>query len=290
MNQVLWSDSVCQLSDQSDSFCQLSYLPCMYFGLTVSVSWATFHESSPLVWQFLSAELPSMNQVLWSDSVCQLSYLPWIKYFGLTVSVSWVCTLVWQCLSAELPSMYQVLWSDSVCQLSYLTFHESSPGLTVSVSWATFHVCTLVWQCVSWVTFHESSPLVWQCLSAELPSMNQVLVCQCLSAELPSMNQVLWSDSVCQLSYLPWIKSLVWQFLSAELPSMNQVLWSDSVCQLSYLPWIKSFGLTVSVSWATFHESSPLVCQCLWLGQFTETSTTRSLPLVSVSKGCIFLL
>ena len=302
MNQVLWSDS----------FCQQSYLPCIKsFGLTVSVSrvtfhvssplvWqflsaVTFHESSPLVWQFLSAELPSINQVLWSDSFCQQSYLPWIKSFGLTVSVSWATfhessPFVWQFLSAELPSMnQQVLWSDSVCQLSYLPWINKSFGLIVSVSW---------------VTFHESSPLVWQFLSAELPSMYQVLLSDSFCSyhvssplvwqflqQLPSMNQVLLSDSFCQLSYLPWIKSfgltvsvsrvtfhessplvwqclsaeylLVWQCLSAELPSMYQVLWSDSVCQLSYLPWIKSFGLTVSVSWATFHESSPLVWQCL---------------------------
>ena len=224
-------------------------------------SWVTFHVSSPLVCQCLSAEWPSMYQVLWSASVCQPSHLPCIKYCGL---------------SAESPSMYQVLWSASVCQLSYLPCIKYC-GLPVSVSWATFHV---------------SSTLVWQFLSAELPSMYQVLwsasVCQLsylpcikycgLPAEVPSMNQVLWSDSFCQLSYLPWIKSfgltvsvswatfhvsspLVWQFLSAELPSMNQVLLSDSFCQLSYLPWInKSFGLTVSVSWATFHEStSPLV-------------------------------
>ena len=90
MYQVLWSAS----------FCQLSHLPCIkYFGLPVSVSWVTFHVSSTLVCQFLSAELPlvcqflsaelsSKYQVLWSASFCQLSYLPCIKYFGLPVPVS----------------------------------------------------------------------------------------------------------------------------------------------------------------------------------------------------------
>ena len=200
MYQVLWSASVCQLS----------HLPCMkYFGLPVSVSWATFHVPSTLglpvsvswvtfhvpstlVCQCLSAELPSMYQVLWSASVCQLSYLPCIKYFGLPVSVSWVTfhvpsTLVCQCLSAELPSMYQVLWSASVCQLSLPSMYQvlwSASGCQLS------HLPCIKYfglpVSVSWVTFHVSS----------------TLVCQCLSAEVPSMYQVLWCANFCQLPSL----------------------------------------------------------------------------------------
>ena len=43
------------------------------------------------------------------------------------------------------------------------------------------------------------------------------------------------------------------------------------------------------VNSVTFHKSSTLVCQFLLLGQFIETSTTKSLPLASAPKGCTHL-
>ena len=52
---------------------------------------------------------------------------------------------------------------------------------------------------------------------------------------------------------------------------------------------VNSF-LTKLIRCVTFHESSTLVCQFRLLGQFIETSTMKSLPLVSVSKGFTSLL
>ena len=43
--------------------------------------------------------------------------------------------------------------------------------------------------------------------------------------------------------------------------------------------------LMKSIQLRASHEPSSLVCQFLWLGQFIKTSTMKSLPMVSVSKG-----